>query len=1050
MNRAAQRRVGHQRLIAACDLPRTLAVLGLLFAVGMFVLVLTRTRPVATGPLTVAAAIGLFAWWSLRNRWTWSVAAMLILTALMTWLTLGQQIPRRGLYGGMQYVWAGNLLLAGAMLLTAILSGARLLAPLKAMLLVVSVAGGLLVSEVALDRFKPRQRYDAAPGNADQPLTFTWQGVASIADEALHWAYMPYGAMKTIYPVNPRGYFEVESRLGPLDMRIWQLNQGSGAKAELIPTPDREGSVGLKVKKIGNGKSWELSMLHSALPIEAGQTYDLTLRAKASRPRALEVLVSHGRPPWKNCGLSKHLELTTDWQDFNASFIATAADEQARLEFQVGNELGDVDVAAVRLTPRPALPGPYGVLRSADWTSIAAPELKADLKPGADGALRAALASGTTNDPWQFMVVHDRIPLRAGKTYVLRGQFRADTARTLVVAVNQAYKPWHNRGMLETLSVEEDWQDVELRFTPKVDERNARLEIQLGGQDIPVEFRNLRLDVERPVAETLSEPPPWALRLKQGYRAELTPADNAPAGARLHVAELPAADAGAILVEHAAEGVLLGDQVTLQFRARAETPRPLTVQVRESRPPWRNLGLTETLELGDAWQTHRLSFTATAADDAASVVFEAGQSDVACELADVELSGPLYKADGREIPADAWKLSAADGVRAKLEIERDSRPTNRCRQNAGKESVPWAAMAQAAVGALRGGQRYVLSLEARAQRPRRIGLAVGPEDDNWSNLQTYQSRKLGAEWQRLNLDFVTSERIPKAGLTLLLGGGDGWVEWRSARLSRTTADSPRHALQYTVTYAMNEHGYRDRPRQRERPADTFRIACLGDSFTFGQGVHAADVFTQRLERQLNATRSADEPNYEVLNYGVCGYDTIQERLVYQRIASQFSPQVVLLVMVENDDMNFSLEREALEDASETRTLRAVDLIRQQNRPRRSDFSGCVTEIGKLRESCQANGAKLAVCVFRNFEGERWTKLIEQVLAGLKGTDVPFLDLGKAILDGRTQEDMLVLWYDNQPLDGHPNELAHEIASRELERFLTEQKLLPRTSATGGQ
>ena len=60
----------------------------------------------------------------------------------------------------------------------------------------------------------------------------------------------------------------------------------------------------------------------------------------------------------------------------------------------------------------------------------------------------------------------------------------------------------------------------------------------------------------------------------------------------------------------------------------------------------------------------------------------------------------------------------------------------------------------------------------------------------------------------------------------------------------------------------------------------------------------------QLERRLNAAAGVrGQPiRYEVVNAGVGGYSTRQERLSYESFSSAYTPQVVLLTMVYNDDL----------------------------------------------------------------------------------------------------------------------------------------------------
>ena len=94
-------------------------------------------------------------------------------------------------------------------------------------------------------------------------------------------------------------------------------------------------------------------------------------------------------------------------------------------------------------------------------------------------------------------------------------------------------------------------------------------------------------------------------------------------------------------------------------------------------------------------------------------------------------------------------------------------------------------------------------------------------------------------------------------------------------------------------------GMRDKDYSVEKPDNTFRIAVLGDSFTFGWGVKEHEAFPSVLERNLNYYFS-DAVNIEVLNFGVPGYSTFQQAALFENRVKEFNPDAVLVFFIEND------------------------------------------------------------------------------------------------------------------------------------------------------
>lgn len=103
-----------------------------------------------------------------------------------------------------------------------------------------------------------------------------------------------------------------------------------------------------------------------------------------------------------------------------------------------------------------------------------------------------------------------------------------------------------------------------------------------------------------------------------------------------------------------------------------------------------------------------------------------------------------------------------------------------------------------------------------------------------------------------------------------------------------------------ATIVTNRHGMRDDPPMPDDTPGLFRIAVLGDSFTFGYGVEAAEAYPSILERLLRDRPPDDACRYDVLNFGVSGYSTRDEALVLRHKAMAFHPRQVIVGYFLND------------------------------------------------------------------------------------------------------------------------------------------------------
>ena len=102
-----------------------------------------------------------------------------------------------------------------------------------------------------------------------------------------------------------------------------------------------------------------------------------------------------------------------------------------------------------------------------------------------------------------------------------------------------------------------------------------------------------------------------------------------------------------------------------------------------------------------------------------------------------------------------------------------------------------------------------------------------------------------------------------------------------------------YARDFRVDVKTNSHGFRDRERTLEKPADHVRIAVLGDSFVEAAQVPMEKTATALLEDALNQDPGPGSA-HEVLNFGISNYGVGQYLLVYEAYASHFDPDRVVV------------------------------------------------------------------------------------------------------------------------------------------------------------
>lgn len=100
---------------------------------------------------------------------------------------------------------------------------------------------------------------------------------------------------------------------------------------------------------------------------------------------------------------------------------------------------------------------------------------------------------------------------------------------------------------------------------------------------------------------------------------------------------------------------------------------------------------------------------------------------------------------------------------------------------------------------------------------------------------------------------------------------------------------------------VNAQGFRGADFARSRGPATRRIVILGDSFGFGVGVDEPRTVGSRLAEMVNADPELTLGRHvDVLNLSVSGYSTDQEILTFESSGAPLDPDVVILLMCDND------------------------------------------------------------------------------------------------------------------------------------------------------
>ena len=150
--------------------------------------------------------------------------------------------------------------------------------------------------------------------------------------------------------------------------------------------------------------------------------------------------------------------------------------------------------------------------------------------------------------------------------------------------------------------------------------------------------------------------------------------------------------------------------------------------------------------------------------------------------------------------------------------------------------------------------------------------------------------------------------------------------------NRPNASGFFRSAEFTMKVHINSTGQRDREFSLAKPAGTYRVVVLGDSFTFGHGVAENETYSKRLERNL--TEILHRP-VEFINMGVGKSGTAHELALWRKLARHYEADLVLVGFCLGNDFNdnlvgvFRLEKgELVHQATRYSSIRRMQVITQ--------------------------------------------------------------------------------------------------------------------------
>ncbi len=301
-------------------------------------------------------------------------------------------------------------------------------------------------------------------------------------------------------------------------------------------------------------------------------------------------------------------------------------------------------------------------------------------------------------------------------------------------------------------------------------------------------------------------------------------------------------------------------------------------------------------------------------------------------------------------------------------------------------------------------------------------------------------------------------------------GGEPFYVNHPGRITFRYDDNPRGYFDKNneVHHDVNPLGFRG-PAFTLKPDGGYRLVCLGDSFTFGEGVRNEHTYPELAARSLRK----DGRQTDACNLGVGGYNTTQSLDALNRFGFDLKPDVVVLGYTLNDaepplfqidsasgqpvrrDRETSIEAEsapqkppgsglyslrlaqAFWNARHQRKLarQTIDYYLSVNAPAGGGWIESERALREMVSQCRDRGIPCVVVMFPLLfelsEDYPFRDIHRRVGEVVRGSGGHFIDLLPA-LSGRDSAELIV-----HPTDQHPNEKVHELAGKlvaeEIER-----------------
>jgi hypothetical protein len=222
----------------------------------------------------------------------------------------------------------------------------------------------------------------------------------------------------------------------------------------------------------------------------------------------------------------------------------------------------------------------------------------------------------------------------------------------------------------------------------------------------------------------------------------------------------------------------------------------------------------------------------------------------------------------------------------------------------------------------------------------------------------------------------------------------------------------------------NPYGFTDSVRHKTKPPNTFRIAVLGDSFIWGDGVPYQNVWSHKLENKL----CSEYNNVEVMSWGRCGWSTLDEYNFFIEEGYKYNIDLLIIGFVENDPDPGDISQSNIPYNNWI-----VSLYSDNNL---SQYTDLLRKVKALQDTYRM---KLLFVITPLGIYDEYEERLDKTLSCFSTANINYFNLYPLVkIEFR---DAPITDIMATPINGHPSEKLAEFFSTEVEKYLEKNQYL---------